>query len=143
MGSRSHNRIILIGNLGRDADIRYTPAGKAVASTSLAIDDPAKKNPDGGPATEWYRLKIWGKTAESLKQFLVRGKQVYVEGRLSIQTWTDREGHNRYTPEVTVDRVLLLGSAGAQGAAAAEHAAPAVDEAEQTPEEITEDDIPF
>ena len=107
---RSHNRIILIGNLGKDAEIRVTPGGKSVATTTLAINDPAKKDESGKPGTEWYRIKVWGRLAETVGQYLSKGKQVYVEGRLSIQTWKDREGNNRYTPEVTVDQLLLLGS---------------------------------
>jgi single-strand DNA-binding protein len=110
--ARSHNRIILIGNLGKDAELRATPGGTSVATTTIAINDPAKKDDTGKPGTEWYRLKVWGRTAENLGKYLLKGKQVYVEGRLSIQTWKDREGKDRYTPEVSVDQILLLGSPG-------------------------------
>ncbi len=146
----SFNKIILVGNLGRDAELRYTPAGKPVATVSIAIDDPfVKDEATGRPTTEWYRVKIWGKQAETLKGFLVKGKQVYVEGRLSIQRWNGRDGDKRYTPEVSADRVQLLGSAPGAGAGAAargpastEREAPPADELGQGPE-VTEDDIPF
>ena len=145
MASNSYNRLILIGNLGRDAELRYTPGGKPVASTSLAIDDLSKKDDSGKPTTEWYRIKIWGKQAETLKQYLVKGKQVYVEGRLSIQTWTDRDGHNRYTPEVSVDRILLLGGGGGGGMSSGggSRDIQVADDTDQLPDETTADDIPF
>ena len=87
-------------------------------STSLAVEDPSKKDERGRPGTEWYRIKVWGRQAETLSPHLLKGKSILVEGRLSIQTWTDREGHNRYTPEVSADRVVLLGSPGGAQAAA-------------------------
>ena len=114
--ANSYNKIILVGNLGRDGELRATPQGKQVLSTSLAVEDPSKKDDRGRPGTEWYRIKVWGRQAETLSPHLLKGKSILVEGRLSIQTWTDREGHNRYTPEVSADRVVLLGSPGGQGA---------------------------
>jgi single-strand DNA-binding protein len=140
----SYNRLILIGNLGRDAELRYTPSGKPVATTSVAVDDPSKKDDAGKPTTEWYRIKIWGKQAETLKQYLVKGKQIYVEGRLSIQIWTDREGHSRYTPEVSVDRVVLLGSgSGMSSGGGGPRDLQVADDTDQLPDETTADDIPF
>jgi single-strand DNA-binding protein len=142
--ARSHNRIILIGNLGKDAELRATPAGKSVATTSIAINDPAKKDESGNPGTEWYRLKIWGKTADNLGKFLLKGKQVYVEGRLSIQTWKDRDGKDRYTPEVSVDQILLLGSAGGgSGTYGARSETPVADDADGSHDDPAVDDIPF
>jgi single-strand DNA-binding protein len=144
----SYCKMILIGNLGRDGELKYTPAGKPVTTVSIAIDDPwVKDEASGRPKTEWYRVKIWGKQAETLKPFLLKGKQVYVEGRLSIQRWDSKEGERRYTPEVSADTVRLLGSAGGQGggsrpAHVPEHSAVAADELGQEPE-VTDDDIPF
>ena len=139
----SYVKVILIGNLGRDAELRATPTGKQVATVSLAISDLSKKDDRGRPGTEWYRIKIWGKQAESCGEYLDKGKQIYVEGRLSIQEWTSREGEKRYTPEVSADRVQLLGSGGMSAAAAApDRDAPAVDELEQA-QDINADDIPF
>jgi single-strand DNA-binding protein len=142
--ANSYNKIILVGNLGRDGELRATPQGKQVLSSSLAVEDPSKKDDRGRPGTEWYRIKIWGRQAETLSPHLLKGKSILVEGRLSIQTWTDREGHNRYTPEVSVDRVVLLGSPGGQaGQGAGPREAHVVDELDQAPVDINADDIPF
>jgi single-strand DNA-binding protein len=140
--ANSYNKIILVGNLGRDGELRATPQGKQVLSTSLAVEDPSKKDDRGRPGTEWYRIKVWGRQAETLSPHLLKGKSILVEGRLSIQTWTDREGHNRFTPEVSADRIVLLGSPGGQssGASREPHV---VDELDQAPADINADDIPF
>ena len=141
--ANSYNKIILVGNLGRDGELRATPQGKQVLSTSLAVEDPSKKDDRGRPGTEWYRIKVWGRQAETLSPHLLKGKSILVEGRLSIQTWTDREGHNRYTPEVSADRVVLLGSPGGQGAGVQRGESHPVDELDQAPADINADDIPF
>ena len=107
--ANSYNKSFLIGNLGRDAELRTTPQGASVTSTSLAVADWAQKDADGKPKTEWFRITIWGKQAEALSPYLVKGKAILVEGRLSFSTWADREGQTRYTPEVSADRVVLLG----------------------------------
>jgi single-strand DNA-binding protein len=143
--ANSYNKIILVGNLGRDAELRATPQGKQVASASLAVEDSSKKDERGKFGTEWYRIKIWGRQAETLSPYLLKGKTILVEGRLSIQTWTDREGKSRYTPEVSVDRVVLLGSSGGGGgyAAQASRETQPVDELGQAPDDMNADDIPF
>lgn len=142
--ARSHNRIILIGNLGKDAELRSTPKGTSVATTTIAINDPAKKDESGNPGTEWYRIKVWGKTADNIARFLLKGKQVYVEGRLSIQTWQDRDGKDRYTPEVSVDQILLLGSAGGgSGTQYGSRQEGGFSEPEQLADDPAADDIPF
>jgi len=144
--ANSYNKIILVGNLGRDAELRATPQGKQVASASLAVEDWQKKDERGKPGTEWYRIKIWGRQAETLSPHLLKGKTVLVEGRLSIQTWTDREGKTRYTPEVSSDRVVLLGSSGGQGGQGGgggqRFESQPVDELDQSPD-VNADDIPF
>ena len=141
--ANSYNKIILVGNLGRDGELRATPQGKQVLSTSLAVEDPSKKDDRGRPGTEWYRINVWGRQAETLSPHLLKGKSILVEGRLSIQTWTDREGHNRYTPEVSADRVVLLGSPGGQGTGGQRADSHPVDELDQAPSDINADDIPF
>lgn len=109
----SVNRVILVGNLGKDAELRYTGGGAAVASFSVATTE-VWKDKDGQrqEQTEWHRISLWGKSAESVAQYLTKGKQVYVEGRLQTRKWQDKEGHDRYTTEVKADRVVLLGSPG-------------------------------
>jgi single-strand DNA-binding protein len=143
--ANSYNKIILIGNLGRDAELRATPQGKQVASASLAVEDPSKRDERGKAGTEWYRIKVWGRQAETLAPMLLKGKSILVEGRLSIQTWNDREGKSRYTPEVSADRVVLLGSpgGGAGGGGGYRSESQPVDDLGQTPDDINADDIPF
>jgi single-strand DNA-binding protein len=112
----SVNKAILVGNLGRDAELRYTSGGTPVASVRIATterytDRDGQKKED----TQWHDVVIWGKTAEALHEYLVKGKQIYVEGRLQTRKWTDKEGKDRYNTEVRADRVVLLGGAGGGG----------------------------
>src|SRR5512136_3336909 len=137
----SVNKVILVGNLGKDAELRYTPGGTAVATLRLATADRFKdKDGQWKEQTEWHTVVVWDKTAESLAEYLRKGKQIYVEGRLQTRSWDDREGKKRYTTEVRGDRIVLLGGRGAQ-AEREEPAAPAEPAREAT--ELTDDDIPF
>jgi single-strand DNA-binding protein len=103
------NKVILVGNLGRDAELRYTPGGAAVANFSVATtetwNDKAGQRQE---RTEWHRIDLWGKQAESLSEYLVKGKQVYVEGRLQTDEFTDKEGTKRKSTKVRADRIVLL-----------------------------------
>ena len=112
----SVNKAILVGNLGRDAEMRFTPGGTAVATVSLATterftDREGQKRED----TQWHRVVIWGKTAETLQEYLTKGKQIYVEGRLQTRSWDDKDGNKRYTTEIKADRITLLGSGAGRG----------------------------
>ncbi len=112
----SVNKAILVGNLGRDAELRFTSGGTPVASVRLATterytDREGQKRED----TQWHDVVIWGKTAESLHEYLTKGKQIYVEGRLQTRKWTDKDGKDRYNTEIRADRVVLLGGPGAGG----------------------------
>jgi len=140
--ANSYNKIILVGRIGRDAELRATPKGTQVAETSVAVDDLAKKKPEGGYETEWYRIKVWGRQAETLHPMLRKGNLVLVEGRLSIRTYEDRDKRSRYSPEVSADRVVLLGSPGGH-AGGPPRETPVVDELDQAPSDINADDIPF
>ena len=113
----SVNKVILVGNLGRDAELRYTPGGAAVATLNMATtevwNDKAGQKQE---KTEWHRIVLWGKTAESLAEYLTKGKQIYVEGRLQTRQWDDKDGNKRYTTEIRSDRVVLLrGGGGGRG----------------------------
>ncbi len=142
--ANSYNKIILVGRLGRDAELRATPRGTQVAETSVAVDDLAKKKPEGGYETEWYRIKVWGRQAETLAPMLLKGNLVLVEGRLSIRMYeSNRDRQMRYSAEVSTDRVVLLGSPGGQRGAGPRPEAHAVDELDQAPADINADDIPF
>jgi len=148
----SVNKVILVGNLGRDAELRYTPGGAAVATLNMATTE--VWNDKGGQRqekTEWHRIVLWGKSAESLTEYLTKGKQIYVEGRLQTRQWDDKDGNKRYTTEIRGDRIVLLGggSGGGRGAGMGRsggedmgsHApAPGGDASEQP---LTDDDIPF
>jgi len=109
----SYNRATIVGNLGRDAELRYTPGGTAVASISVATTETWNDKNTGQKKeqTEWHRVVIWGKQAESLEQYLTKGKQVLVEGRIQTRKWT-KDGVDRYTTEIKADRVVLLGGGG-------------------------------
>ena len=112
----SVNKVILVGNLGRDAELRYTPGGAAVATLNMATTE--VWNDKGGQRqekTEWHRVIFWGKVAESLTEYLTKGKQVYVEGRLQTRQWDDKDGNKRYTTEIRGDKLVLLGGGGGGG----------------------------
>jgi single-strand DNA-binding protein len=107
----SVNRVILIGNVGRDPETRYAASGDAITNLSLATSDTWKdKNGERQERTEWHRVSFFGKIAEIAGQYLRKGSQVYIEGRLQTRKWTDKEGQERYTTEIVADRMQMLGS---------------------------------
>lgn len=110
----SVNKVLLIGNLGRDAELRYTPGGAAVATLNMATTETwTDKAGQKQEKTEWHRVVLWGKTAESLAEYLTKGKQIYLEGKLQTRQWDDpKTGVKRYTTEIRGDRVVLLGGGG-------------------------------
>ena len=112
----SVNKVILVGNLGRDAELRYTPGGAAVATLNMATTEVWNDKAGGKKEkTEWHRVVFWGKVAESLTEYLTKGKQVYVEGRLETRQWNDKDGNKRYTTEIKGDKIVLLGGGGGGG----------------------------
>ncbi len=139
------NKVILIGNLGRDPELRYTQSGQPVANFTLATTETWNKRDGSGKEekTEWHRIVAWGRTAELCTQYLAKGRSVYVEGRLQTREWEDREGKKQRTTEIVANTVQFLGGKpGASGAASgAAPSAPAQDASgAETP---PEDDIPF
>ena len=161
--ARSLNRVQLIGNLTRDPELRYTPNGNAVCSFSLATN--RSWTTDSGEKREevdFHRIIAWNKLAELCSQFLVKGRKVYVEGRLSTRSWTGQDGQQKQTTEVVIDDMILLDNKGAGGAGAVAHSsddqgqkpkkaasqAPDVSQTEPAAsgspdEEVMPDDIPF
>jgi single-strand DNA-binding protein len=112
----SVNKVILVGNLGRDAELKFTPSGFPISSFSLATTDRRKdKDNTWQEKTEWHRIKLLGKQAESLQDYLKKGKQIYVEGRLETRSWDDKDGQKKYMTEIVADRIQLLGSGGGGG----------------------------
>jgi single-strand DNA-binding protein len=111
----SVNKVILVGNLGRDAELRYTPGGTAVATLNMATTEVWTDK--GGQRQERprHRVVFWGKVAESLTEYLTKGKQIYIEGRLETRQWNDKDGNKRYTTEIKGDKIVLLGGGGGRG----------------------------
>ncbi len=140
----SVNRVILVGNLGADAELRYTGGGAAVANFRLATTE-VYKDKDGQrqEQTEWHRVSLWGKQAETIAQWLVKGKQVYVEGRLQTRKWQDKDGNDRYTTEIRGDRVVLLGGPGAGGGRREQADRADLHDVQGPAEMPAEDEVPF
>jgi len=141
---------MLIGHLGRDPEIRYTPDGTAVATFSLATSENwTDKNGTRQEHTEWHNIVAWRRFADLSQKYLTKGRQVYVEGRLQTRDWNDREGIRRRTTEIIVTQIVLLGSRPKSTDAAVSYQEPASRSTEAESEQafgdagITDDDIPF
>ena len=113
----SVNKVILIGNLGKDPETRYLPSGEAVTNITLATTESWKDKKSGEKQehTEWHRISFFGRLAEIAGEYLKKGSPCYVEGRIRTRKWQDKEGQDRYTTEVVADRMQLLGSRGGGG----------------------------
>ncbi len=104
------NKVILVGNLGKDPEVKYTQGGTAFANFSIATSERwTDKNGEKQEKTEWHRVVAWGKLAEICGEYMSKGKQVYIEGKLQTRQWEDKDGNTRYTTEVKADNVMLLG----------------------------------
>jgi single-strand DNA-binding protein len=146
----SVNKVILIGNLGRDPEVRYMPSGDAMVNLSLATTDNWRdKSGEKQEKTEWHRVVMFGKVAEIAGEYLKKGSQAYFEGRLQTRKWTDKEGQERYTTEIVADRMQMLGSrSGGSTRAAPDDEAPASPRTSGAAQQgggidDLEDDIPF
>lgn len=150
------NKVILIGNLGRAPEVRFTPGGQAVANFSIATSDKwTDKNGQKQERTEWHRIVVWGKLAELCGQYLTKGRQCYVEGRLQTREWVDKEGRKNYTTEVVAQTVQFLGGRGEDAGMRPGNGVPAADDFGPPPPGMmdepagtmgpagTDDDIPF
>lgn len=145
--ARSLNRVQLIGNLTRDPELRYTPQGTAVCTIGLATNRSwTTDNGEKHEETEFHRIVAWNKLAELCSQFLVKGRKIYVEGRLSTRSWTGQDGIQKSVTEVVIDDMILLDSKGAHSASSEEmKSAPAPKpapkkEKSETPEPKAEED---
>ena len=108
----SVNKVILIGNLGKDPELRYTPGGAAVTNFSIATNERWKdKSGQSQERTEWHNIVLWGRLAEIANDYLKKGSPVYIEGRLQTRSWEDRDGNKRYTTEVVGNQMQMLGRA--------------------------------
>ena len=113
----SVNKVMILGNLGQDPELRNTAGGKAVATLRVATTDTWNDaNGQRQEKTEWHTIVVWGRSAENCKQYLAKGRAVFVEGRLQTRKWQDKEGHDRYSTEIVADRVQFVGGSGEKGA---------------------------
>jgi single-strand DNA-binding protein len=114
----SINKVILIGNLGRDPELRYTQGGSAVTNFTLATNEKWRdKDGNNQERTEWHRIVVWGRSAENCAQYLQKGSSVFIEGRLQTREWEDKEGQKRQTTEINAASVQFLSSRGGAGGA--------------------------
>lgn len=140
------NKVMLIGNLGRDPEVRSTPSGQQVATFSLATNR-RWKDRDGNrqEQTEWHNIVCWGRQAEIAGQYLGKGRQIFVEGRLQTQSWDDKQtGEKKYRTEIVCDNFQMLGTRGDSGGGGGYGGAPASSPSQGTgPDTGADDDIPF
>lgn len=147
----SLNKVMLIGNLGKDPEVRYTATGTAVASFSMATTEKFKnKSGEWEDRTEWHNVTLWARLAEIAGEYLAKGKNVFIEGRLQTRKWQDRDGKDRYTTEVVAEKMQMLGggktgsgtsgsNSAASGGGTGGHTGNGMDEPAFNPD----DDIPF
>ncbi len=148
----SFNKIIIVGNLGRDPELRYTPQGTPVCSFTVATNDKRKdKTGEQQDITTWFRVTVWGRQAETASQYLTKGRPVYIEGRLRLEEWSDRDGKQRSTLEVHATDMQFIGGRGddAAPASSTQNTAPTStaggrNASPHPPDnEFSDDDIPF
>jgi single-strand DNA-binding protein len=143
----SFNKIILVGNLGRDPELRYTPNGNAVCSFSMATNERRKdKTGEFSDVTTWFRVTLWGKQAETASKYLTKGRPVYIEGRLRTEEWTDRDGKSRTSLEVQATDMQFIGTRDGGDYDNREMGTPSSNFAESDempPAPAGDDDIPF
>ena len=145
--ARGINKVILIGNLGNDPDVRYTSGGAAVANISLATTDSWRDKETGEQQdrTEWHRIVFFGRLAEIVAEYLKKGSQIYIEGRLQTRKWQDKDGNDRYTTEIVANEMQMLGGRGGSGDSSQ---APPPSQPPSGPDskgdsDFVDDDIPF
>jgi single-strand DNA-binding protein len=142
----SFNKITLVGNLGRDPELRYTPQGTPVCSFTMATNERRRdKSGEFQDQTTWFRVTLWGRQAETASQYLTKGRPVYIEGRLRIEEWTDRDGKQRYTLEVHATDMQFIGGRGddAQGGGPRPEPSRGAAGPAGAHAEVEDDDIPF
>ena len=148
----SVNKVILLGRLGQDPELKYTPGGSAVCNFSLATTEAwTDKQGQKQEKTEWHRVVVWGKLAELCNQYLAKGRQAFLEGRLQTRSWDDKDGNKRYTTEILASTVQFIGGATANNTSTntnvdnsyAQAPAPAQEYQISSDASFAADDIPF
>lgn len=139
--SNSVNKVILVGRLGKDPEVKYTQGGTAIARFSLATDEVWKdQSGEKQQKTEWHNIVAWNKLAEICGQYLAKGRLVYIEGRLQTRSWEDKEGNKRTTTEIRADNMVMLGGKPDEARAEKSHSTTPDNPADP---EITDNDVPF
>ncbi len=139
----SFNKITLVGNLGRDPELRYTPQGTPVCSFTMATNERRKDRAgESQDVTTWFKITLWGRQAETAAQYLTKGRPVYIEGRLRVEEWTDKDGRQRHTLEVNATDMQFIGGKGEEPTGQRNEGAPA-DRPAPREADISDDDIPF
>jgi single-strand DNA-binding protein len=137
------NKVILVGNLGSDPALRYTPTGTPVCNFNIATTEKfTSKSGEKESRTEWHRIVAWARLAEICNEYLKKGKQVYIEGRLQTRSWEDQNGNKKFTTEVIANNMVMLGRAGEATADAPAQEFPPEESAAPTPA-TNDDDLPF
>lgn len=142
------NKVILIGRLGGDPEVRYTANGGAVANFTLATNESwMDKQGQKQERTEWHKVVVWGKLGELCGQYLSKGRQAFVEGRLQTRDWTDKDGNKRYTTEIVANNIQFLGAPGERGAGASagstDFAPPSFEPNMSDNSSVVDDEVPF
>ena len=143
------NKVILIGNLGKDPELRYTPGGQAVATFSLATTERWNdRNGQRQDRTEWHNIVAWGKLGELVNQYLKKGRSAYIEGRITTRSWDDKDGNKRYKTEIVANQIQFLGASGQSAGemeSVPDHGMPDFDMRQSGPESAAanENDLPF
>lgn len=138
------NKVILVGNLGKDPEVRYLQTGNAVCNLRLATTERRKDGENGWKDhTEWHEVVTWGKTAENVGQYCAKGKQLYIEGRLQTRQYKDKDGNERYKTEVVAENVQFLGGKGEGGARAPASSSTETGAPAATGDGFVEEKLPF
>ncbi|KMQ51915.1 Single-stranded DNA-binding protein [Chitinispirillum alkaliphilum] len=142
------NKAILIGNLGKDPELKYTPSGTAVATFSLATTERwSDKNGQRQDRTEWHNIVVWGRLAELVNQYLKKGRTCYIEGRISTRSWDDKDGNKKYRTEIVANSVEFLntsaGNSAGQSSPDMSYSEPVPQSNNHASEPMSEEDLPF
>lgn len=142
--ARGINKVILVGNLGNDPDVRYTSSGSAIANMTVATSETwkDKQTGDKNEKTEWHRVVLFSRLGEIAGEYLRKGSKVYIEGRLQTRKWQDKNGQDRYTTEIIANDLQMLDSKGSQEQSHPQHSQPSQSQSEQGYDDFS-DDIPF
>lgn len=145
MAARGVNKVIVIGNLGQDPETRYMPSGSAVTNLRIATNESWKDKQSGEQKerTEWHSVAMFGRLAEIAAEYLRKGSQVYIEGKLRTRKWQDKQGNDRYTTEIVADEMQMLGGGRSGGGSPAMNDSGSEAPRERAPAEDFDDDIPF